>query len=87
MSALLRETSLAGRRGIAQAIFEKLWLEDKNIRAITPRQVYATLFDALARICVVRVADGSLLPAPHIPTVPQFLTREHWVSWRIPRAA
>lgn len=87
MPALLRETSLNARRGIVQTIFEKVWLEDKNIRAITSRQAYTTLFDAIARICVVRVADGSLVPLPHIGTIPRFIRADHWVSWRVPRAA
>lgn len=78
LPALLAATSIPARRSVLQSIFDRLWLADHAIQAITPREAYATLIDAMAHACSVeRVADGWQLPAPHIPPL--------WIALQAPR--
>lgn len=87
MPLLLNHATPSERSQLARLLFERVWIADKQITAITPHEVYAHLIDAMTASCVGGVADGTRQPAQHSNRAPRYTYTPQWLALKIPRTS
>ena len=55
----MREATPIERKQVLNLMFDRVWVAEKQLAAITPHSVFAHLIDAMTASCVVGVADGT----------------------------